>query len=87
MVKSKKMVTAAASVLGSLVLLAFGAVQAVGAENPGTCTKDDKGNLRCVQVSEYRVTKTDGGTRIDNKTSQSCTGKGELTCASNLVVG
>ncbi|CAL9442427.1 hypothetical protein C1708_21290 [Streptomyces sp. DH-12] len=87
MVKLKKMVTTAASVLGSLVLLGFGAVQAVGVENPGTCTKDDKGNLRCVQVSEYSVTETDGGVRIDNNTSQNCSGKGELTCASDLVAG
>jgi len=87
MVKSKKMLTTAAGVVGGLALLAFGAVQAVGAENPGTCTKDDKGNLRCVQVSEYRVTETDRGVRIDNNTSQSCSGKGELTCASNLVAG
>ncbi|MEV5335401.1 hypothetical protein [Streptomyces werraensis] len=87
MVKSKKMVATAASVVGGLTLLAFAAVQAVGVENPGTCAKDDKGNVHCVQVSEYRVTKTDRGVRIDNNTSQSCSGKGELTCASNLVVG
>ena len=87
MESSKNLVTTSASVLGSLALLAFGAVQAVSAENPGTCTKDDKGNVRCVQVNEHRVTDTDKGVRIDNKTSQSCSGKGELTCASNLVVG
>ncbi|MGY1397019.1 hypothetical protein ACW69H_06360 [Streptomyces sp. SS10] len=87
MVKSKKIATAAMGVLGGLALLAFGAVQAVGAENPGTCTEDENGKVRCVQVSEYRVTETGNGVRIDNKTSQSCSGKGELTCASNLVVG
>ncbi|GAA0187624.1 MULTISPECIES: hypothetical protein [Streptomyces] len=87
MVKSKKM-AAAASVLASIALLAFGAVPAVGAENPGTCAKDDKGNLRCVQVREYRVTQTDERVRIDNNMSQTCSGgKGELSCASDLVVG
>ncbi|MDT3724554.1 hypothetical protein ROS62_06500 [Streptomyces sp. DSM 41972] len=85
--KSKKMVTAAASFMGSIALVAFGAVQAVGAEDPGSCTKDDQGNLRCVQVSEYSVTEAGEGVRVDNNTSQSCSGKGELTCASELVVG
>ncbi|GAB2327051.1 hypothetical protein AB0N20_24805 [Streptomyces griseoincarnatus] len=86
MVKSKRIATAATGVLGGLALLAFGAVQAVGAENPGTCTEGENGQVRCAQVSEYRVTETDNGVRIDNETSQSCSGKGELTCASNLVV-
>ncbi|MEU5466046.1 hypothetical protein ACH4KU_03680 [Streptomyces althioticus] len=85
MVKSKK-IAAAMGVLGGVALFAFGAVQAVGAENPGTCTEDENGQVRCVQVSEYRVTETDGRVRIVNKTSQSCSGKGELTCASDLAV-
>lgn len=84
MFQSKKI--AAAGLLGSLALIGLGAAQAVGAESPGTCTEDDKGHVRCVQVSEYRVTEQDGDVRVDNKTSQTCSGKGELTCSSTLAV-
>lgn len=84
MFQSKKI--AAAGLLGSLALIGLGAAQAVGAENPGTCTKDDKGHVRCVQVQEYRVAEEDGKVRVDNTMSQSCSGKGELTCASTLAV-
>ncbi|CAM5536762.1 hypothetical protein [Streptomyces pilosus] len=84
MFQSKKI--AAAGLLGSLVLIGLGTVQAVGAESPGACTQNDKGHVRCVQESEYRVSEQDGKVRVDNKMSQSCSGKGELTCSSNLVL-
>jgi hypothetical protein len=87
MVKSKKIATAVTGVLGGLALLVFGAVQAVGAENPEKCAEDENGKVRCVQVNEYRVTETENGVRVDNRTAQTCSGTGELTCASNLVVG
>ncbi|MFF8030999.1 MULTISPECIES: hypothetical protein [unclassified Streptomyces] len=86
MFNSKKIV-AAAGVLGSFALIGLGAVQAVGAENAGTCAEDSKGNLRCVQQNEYRLTEKDGKVRVDNKTSQTCSGKGELSCENTLVVG
>ncbi|MDN3267730.1 hypothetical protein [Streptomyces sp. MA15] len=84
MFQSKKI--AVAGLLGGLALTGFGAVQAVGAESPGNCTKDDKGQIRCVQVSEHRVTEQDGKVRIDSKVSQSCSGKGEVKCTSSLVL-
>ncbi|MFI5566521.1 hypothetical protein ACIA6T_03920 [Streptomyces sp. NPDC051740] len=84
MFQSKKI--AAAGLLGSLALIGLGAAQAVGADNSGTCTQNDKGQLRCVQVSEHRLAEKDGKVRVDNATSQTCSGKGELTCANTLVV-
>ncbi|MGA5178428.1 hypothetical protein ACPCTK_27105 [Streptomyces pseudogriseolus] len=82
MFQSKKI--AMAGLLGSLALIGAGAAQAV--ESPGNCTKDDKGQIRCIQVSEHRITEQDGTVRVDNKTTQTCSGKGELTCSTTLVV-
>ncbi|GGX10006.1 hypothetical protein GCM10010297_34470 [Streptomyces malachitofuscus] len=84
MFQSKKI--AVAGLLGSLALIGAGAAQAVGVESSGSCTKNDKGQVRCVQVSEYRVTEQDGKVRVDNKMSQTCSGKGELSCSSTLSV-
>ncbi|CAL9560342.1 hypothetical protein [Streptomyces sp. Tu 3180] len=87
MFQSKK-IAAAAGVLGSFALIGVGAVQAVGAEGrPGNCTEDEKGNVRCVQVSEHRITRgEDGKVRIDGKSSQTCSGSGaELSCVSSVV--
>ncbi|CAL9526647.1 hypothetical protein [Streptomyces werraensis] len=84
MFQSKKI--AVAGLLGSLALIGAGAVQAIGVENPGNCTKDDKGVTRCVQVNEHHVTEQDGRVRVDSKVSQSCSGKGEVSCSSSFVV-
>lgn len=86
MFRSRK-IAALAGVLGSVALVGLGAVQAVGIENPGTCTEDSKGHVRCVRLDEYRVTGGDEKVRVDNETSQSCSGAGELACASSLAVG
>ncbi|GAA3498171.1 hypothetical protein GCM10019016_052740 [Streptomyces prasinosporus] len=88
MFNSKK-IAAAAGVLGGFALIGVGAVQAVGAEGSGNCTEDEKGNVRCVQVSEHRVTRgEDGRLHVDQKTSQTCSGSGdELSCVSSVVFG
>ncbi|AZM62214.1 MULTISPECIES: hypothetical protein [unclassified Streptomyces] len=84
MLQSKK--SAVAGLLGSLALIGAGAVQAVGAESPGNCTENDKGQIRCIEVSEHRVVEQDGTVRVDSKATQSCSGKGELTCSNTLVL-
>lgn len=85
MFHSKKI--AVAGLLGSLALIVAGAAQAAGVGSSDNCTKDDKGQVRCVHVSEYRVTEQDGKVRVDNKTSQTCSGEGEVTCSSTLSQG
>ncbi|MDT0395936.1 MULTISPECIES: hypothetical protein [Streptomyces] len=74
---------AAAGLLGSLAVIGLGAAQAVGADNPGNCTKDEQGHVRCVQVSEYRITEKSGKVRVGNEASQTCSGKGQLTCTNS----
>ncbi|CAL9560451.1 hypothetical protein [Streptomyces sp. Tu 3180] len=88
MFQSKK-IAAVAGVLGGFALIGVGAVQAVGAEGSGTCAENDKGNVRCADVNEYRFTSDEyGEVRVDNDMAQTCSGSGaEVSCASSVVVG
>ncbi|WP_406330118.1 hypothetical protein [Streptomyces sp. NBC_00203] len=87
MFNSKK-ITAVAGVLGSFALIGVGAVQAFGADGPGKCVDDGKGHIRCVQVSEYKLTTDKGGNvYLVNKSTQTCpTAHSQVTCTSSVVV-
>ncbi|MFG2514469.1 hypothetical protein [Streptomyces sp. NPDC048584] len=74
---------AAAGLVGSLAVIGLGAAQAAGADSPGNCTEDKQGHVRCVQVSEYRITEKSGKVRVGNEASQTCSGKGRLTCTNS----
>ncbi|MEU3147400.1 MULTISPECIES: hypothetical protein [unclassified Streptomyces] len=87
MFKSKK-TAAAAGVLGGLALIGAGAVQAFGADAPANCVKDEKGTVRCVQVSEQDIT-TDqyGKIHFVNKSEQSCSGESaEVSCTNSVAL-
>lgn len=89
MLNSKKITAAAAvGVLGGFALIGVGAVQAFGHAGPGTCVDDGKGHVRCVGVSEYKVTTDKGGTvHVVNESTQTCpSSQSEVTCVSNVVV-
>ncbi|MER5991091.1 MULTISPECIES: hypothetical protein [Streptomyces] len=89
MFKSKKIAATVAGILGGFALIGAGALQAVGAEGSGECTEDVKGNVRCVQVNEQRITRgEDGKVHLDQTASQDCSGSGgELSCVSSVVLG
>ncbi|NJP53351.1 hypothetical protein HCJ93_25620 [Streptomyces sp. SBST2-5] len=85
-----KKIAAAAGVLSGLAFLGLGAGQAAATDAPGTnkCVDDGKGNIRCVQVAEYRM-KTDslGNVLLQNESVQSCpTSNSQVTCVSDVVV-
>ncbi|MCX2927606.1 hypothetical protein [Streptomyces sp. NEAU-W12] len=87
MVKSNK-IAAAVGALGGLALIGAGAVQAFAAEDPDNCVKDEKGTIRCVQVSEQEIT-TDqyGKIHFVNKSEQTCSGEGaEVSCTNSVVL-
>ncbi|KES05765.1 hypothetical protein BU52_18335 [Streptomyces toyocaensis] len=86
MIKSNKIVAAAVGILGSFALIGAGAVQATAAEMAPQCADDGKGNVRCVQ-HEYRVTTGEHGKlRVNNESTQNCTGSHGMTCVSSLTV-
>ncbi|GAA1413756.1 hypothetical protein GCM10009601_00200 [Streptomyces thermospinosisporus] len=87
---STKKIAAAAGVLSGLAFIGLGAGQAAATDAPGNdkCVNDGKGNVRCVQVTEYRM-KTDslGNVLLKNKSEQSCpSSKSRVTCVSDVVV-
>ncbi|MGW5974399.1 hypothetical protein [Streptomyces sp. NPDC055186] len=88
MFKSKK-IAAVAGVLGGFALIGAGAVQAFGAEGSGACLKDDRGNVRCEQVREYRLpADTQGKVRVANESEQNCSGAGVgVSCENRVIVG
>ncbi|MFE2281336.1 hypothetical protein ACFXAE_29705 [Streptomyces sp. NPDC059454] len=85
MVTSKK-IAAVAGVLGSLALVGAGAGHAFAESEPAKCVEDDKGNVRCVLVSEYRFTDKDGKVQVVSHSSQTCSGSGYVSCSSNVVL-
>ncbi|MEU2599384.1 hypothetical protein [Streptomyces hirsutus] len=87
MVKSNK-IAAAAGVLSGLALIGAGAVQAFGAEDPDNCVKDEKGTIRCVQVSEQEIVTDQYGTiHFVNKSEQTCSGENaEVSCTNSVVL-
>ncbi|WNM35201.1 hypothetical protein RKE30_34970 [Streptomyces sp. Li-HN-5-11] len=79
-----KKTVAAAGVLCGFALIGLGAGQAVGADAYAGCTRDAKGDVSCVQESEYRVTSDqNGNVHMDNKQAQSCS---STSCFSSLFV-
>ncbi|MBJ6632556.1 hypothetical protein [Streptomyces sp. I5] len=78
---SKKIV-AAVGFLAGIVLAGVGAGQAFAESGPAKCVEDSSGNVRCVQVSEYRFTEKDGKYEIVNRQSVTCSGPGssEMSC-------
>ncbi|SDC07211.1 hypothetical protein [Streptomyces prasinopilosus] len=87
MVKSSKF-AAVAGVLGGLALIGAGSVQAFGAEDPDNCVEDEKGTIRCVQVSEQEIT-TDqyGKIHFVNNSKQTCSGENaEVSCTNSVVL-
>ncbi|QEU85816.1 hypothetical protein [Streptomyces viridosporus] len=86
MFKSKK-IAAVTGVLGGFALIGVGAVQAVGAENPGNCVKDSRGTVRCEQVTEYEVRSKDHGKiSFVNDSRQTCSGGPEVSCTSSVTL-
>ena len=79
-----KKIAAAAGVLCAFALIGLGAGQAVGADAYGGCTRDARGDVSCVQESEYRVPSgQNGNVHMDNEQAQNCS---STTCVSTLVV-
>ncbi|MEU5506307.1 hypothetical protein [Streptomyces fungicidicus] len=85
MFKSKK-IAAVAGVLGGFVLIGAGAAQAVGAEGPGDCVKDSKGNIRCEQVRHYQLpADRNGKVRLVNESDLACSSSApRLTCVNSV---
>ncbi|MFF5155686.1 hypothetical protein ACFY3N_05350 [Streptomyces sp. NPDC000348] len=85
MFKSKK-IAAVAGVLGGFALIGVGAVQAVGAEGPGDCVKDGKGNIRCEQVRQYQLpSDRNGKVRLVNESALACSGSApRLSCVNGV---
>ncbi|MFC9913649.1 hypothetical protein [Streptomyces sp. NPDC127197] len=90
MLNSKK-IAATAGVLCGFALI--GAAPALGHDGSGKCIEDSKGNVRCVQTSEYHFT-TDkhGNVHIVNKSTQVCPDSQDsqgkhVTCTINVTVG
>ncbi len=86
MFNSKK-IAAAAGILGSFALIGVGAVQA-SAQGPGTCVEDGKGQVRCVQTSEYQVvTDKRGSVIVVNDSTQVCpSSHGQVSCVDSVAV-
>ncbi|WNM35203.1 hypothetical protein RKE30_34980 [Streptomyces sp. Li-HN-5-11] len=83
MLNSKK-IAATAGVLCSFALIGLGAGQAVGGESSGGCVQDSKGNVNCVQKSEYRVTSGQyGNVHVVNQQTQDCSS----ACVSSFGLG
>ncbi|GAA2578645.1 hypothetical protein GCM10010304_19860 [Streptomyces roseoviolaceus] len=87
MFNSKK-IAAAAGILGSFALIGVGAVQASAQGGPGTCVQDSKGNIRCVQMSEYQViTDKAGNVTVVNDSTQTCpSSHGQVSCVDSVTV-
>ncbi|MFF9215475.1 hypothetical protein [Streptomyces viridosporus] len=86
MFKSKK-IAAVAGVLGGFALIGVGAVQAVGAEDPGDCVKGSRGTVRCEQARQYRLpADREGRVRFVNESTMTCSGSvPELSCANSVA--
>ncbi|CAM5704489.1 hypothetical protein [Streptomyces purpurascens] len=86
MFNSKK-IAAAAGILGSFALIGVGAVQASAQGGPGTCVQDSKGNIRCVQMTEYQVvTDKVGNVTVVNDSTQTCpSSHGQVSCVDSVT--
>jgi hypothetical protein len=81
-----KKVAATVGALGGIVLAGMGAGHAFADGESGKCVEDGKGNIRCVQVSEYRLTDKDGKVELVNKQSLTCSTSGEMSCNTDVVL-
>ncbi|CAL9535441.1 hypothetical protein [Streptomyces werraensis] len=80
-------ITVMAGVLGSSVLIGFGAVQAAAVEDPGKCTNDGKGYERCVDVRKERITGEERGPiQLVNDLEQCSGSDAKVSCAARVVV-
>ncbi|MCP3765326.1 hypothetical protein [Streptomyces sp. MAR25Y5] len=88
MLESKR-VAAAAGLLGGVVLIGAGVVQAVGVEGSGNCVGDARGGIRCEQVREHRLpADLQGKVRYIGRQEQTCSGSGaEVPCANGTLLG
>ncbi|MFF0115584.1 hypothetical protein [Streptomyces prasinus] len=84
-----KRIAAAAGLLGGVVLIGVGAVQAVGVEGSGGCAGDGRGGIRCERVREYRLpADLQGKVRFTGRQEQTCSGSGaEGSCVSGTLLG
>ncbi|MCG8968218.1 MULTISPECIES: hypothetical protein [Streptomyces] len=71
--------------LGGLALAGIGAGQAF-ADGAPKCVDDGRGNIRCVQKSEYRLTDKGGKLELVNKQSLTCSTSGEMSCNTDVVL-
>ncbi|KES05767.1 hypothetical protein BU52_18345 [Streptomyces toyocaensis] len=88
MIRSRRIASVAAGVLGGLALLGAGAVQAFGAEEPGGCVDDGRGTVRCVQVTEERIAVDKDGTvhHSTNGSKPVCsTSAGKISCTNDVT--
>ncbi|MET8897174.1 hypothetical protein [Streptomyces albogriseolus] len=81
-----KKIAATVGILGSFALMGLGAGQALAEGEPAKCVEDDKGTRHCVLVSEYKLTDEGGNVHIVNKQSQTCSGRGEVSCNSVVTL-
>ncbi|CAL9546254.1 hypothetical protein [Streptomyces sp. enrichment culture] len=87
MFKSIK-ITAVAGVLAGSALVGLGAVQAAAAENPGKCTNDGRGHVRCVDAREDRITGEKAApVQLVDGMRRECSGGGAVSCAAGALVG
>ncbi|WP_039932629.1 hypothetical protein [Streptomyces viridochromogenes] len=86
MFNSKK-IAAVAGFLGSVALIGAGAVQASAHGGPGACVEDGKGQVRCVQTSEYQVATDKGGNvTVVNDSTQVCpAAHSQVSCVDTVV--
>ncbi|NEC48348.1 hypothetical protein G3I18_07120 [Actinospica acidiphila] len=75
---------AAVGALGGIVLAGGGTGQAFAESEPAKCVEDSSGNVRCVQVSEYRLTDKDGKYQIVNRQSVACSSPGSSQIGCNV---
>ncbi|MFJ8540611.1 hypothetical protein ACIRFH_01080 [Streptomyces sp. NPDC093586] len=81
-----KKIAATVGALGGIALAGMGAGHAFAGSEPAKCVEDSNGNIRCVQVSEYRLTDKGGKVELVNKQSLTCSTAGEMSCNTDVVL-
>ncbi|MEU2900614.1 hypothetical protein ABZ690_35055 [Streptomyces sp. NPDC006967] len=86
MIKSRSIASVAAGILAGFALTGAGAGPAA-AEGPGGCVDDGRGTVRCVQVTEERLTVDRDGTvrHVTNGSKPACSASaGSISCETSV---
>lgn len=87
MIKSRSIASVAAGVLAGFALIGAGTGPAAAAEGPGGCVDDGRGTVRCVQVTEERLTVDRDGTvrHVTNGSKPACSASaGSISCETSV---